>query len=105
GISSISDETLGFNFPEYNKNMQTKIYNNLNINNEFPAKNKKLNSIIEFKVLRDGTIEKINVRASSGNQEFDNYCIDAINKSSPLPPLPEEYERNYVFIQYNFKKI
>ena len=100
---AITDETLGFNFPEYNKDMQTRIYRNFYVPEKFSAKNKKLNSIIEFKVLRDGTIQKINVKASSGNQEFDNYCIDAINKSSPLPPLPEEYERNYVFIQYNFK--
>jgi len=49
-----------------------------------------LEALILFKVDENGGVRDVKVKESSGNRAFDDFCVRAIYKSSPLPPPPPE---------------
>src|SRR5690606_15493251 len=44
-----------------------------------------------FKVDGTGRVFDVRINKSSGNAAFDQYCVDAIRKSAPLPVPPSEF--------------
>jgi TonB family protein len=44
--------------------------------------------VVSFTIRRDGRIDDVTVRKSSGFQEFDHNVVDAVLKAGPLPPVP-----------------
>ncbi|MEQ9617669.1 MAG: cell envelope integrity protein TolA [Deltaproteobacteria bacterium] len=48
-------------------------------------------SLIFFKVDERGKVYDVRVNKSSGNSAFDQFCVDAIYKSAPLPAPPSEF--------------
>ncbi len=46
----------------------------------------------QLTILPDGRISGLNPKSSSGDPELDTSLVRAINKSDPLPPLPEVFE-------------
>lgn len=50
-----------------------------------------LESLIFFKVEENGRVFDVRINKSSGNSAFDQYCVDAIYKSAPLPAPPSEF--------------
>ena len=44
-------------------------------------------AVIVIVILRDGTLENLNIEKSSGNKYFDQSATRAIKKASPFPPL------------------
>jgi TonB family protein len=48
-----------------------------------------LESVISITILRSGTVTETKFEKSSGNRYFDDSVMKAIQKASPLPPLPE----------------
>ena len=68
-------------------------------------KPKTLNSIkiiAVFNIAKDGKILDPKIVSSSGDADLDNSAIDALNKSSPLPKLPDSIE-NSIEIRYKFQ--
>ncbi|MGB3363477.1 MAG: cell envelope integrity protein TolA [Thermodesulfobacteriota bacterium] len=49
-----------------------------------------LSTSLAFKVDGNGKVLDVRITKSSGNSVFDNYCRQAIIRSSPLPSPPEE---------------
>jgi protein TonB len=47
-------------------------------------------------VARDGQVQEVEVRQSSGSAPLDDAEVDAIWRASPLPPLPPELVGNPV---------
>lgn len=45
-------------------------------------------------ILRDGTLLDRRINRGTGSAEADRALLESIDKSSPLPPLPESYERD-----------
>jgi colicin import membrane protein len=48
-------------------------------------------SVVFFKVDGSGRVYDVRINKSSGNSAFDQFCVDAIYKSAPLPPPPSEF--------------
>ncbi|MDD5170419.1 MAG: TonB family protein [Syntrophales bacterium] len=46
-------------------------------------------AIIHVRILRNGALTDISIEKRSGNAYFDNSALRAVEKSNPLPPLPE----------------
>ena len=85
-------------FQDYMSDIQQKIKDNWD-----PVKTDKSKKVILlFKVYKDGKVTDIKVKKSSGNEEMDNSAIEAVIKSSPLPPLPKDYKLDDVDILFNF---
>lgn len=47
-----------------------------------------LEAIIDVKILRDGTVSRLEIEKSSGNRYFDQSAVKAVRKASPFPVLP-----------------
>jgi colicin import membrane protein len=52
----------------------------------------QLETIISFKITKDGTVMSQILKKSSGNAIFDRSAMKAVLKASPLPPPPVEQE-------------
>jgi TonB family protein len=61
-----------------------------------------LHCAVSFSINRDGTIKNIRVTQSSGNLSWDNAGIRAIRNSTPLPPLPPDYQGSEVAVTWDF---
>lgn len=62
----------------------------------------KLQVLIYFKVLPDGTIEDINFNDRSGNPYLDESAYKAVVKSSPVKPHPPGLNQPYVIVGLRF---
>ena len=59
--------------------------------------------IVNFNILRDGSIREVKVFQSSGNPSIDNTALRAVYDSNPLPPLPPQVSGNTLPAQYTFQ--
>lgn len=58
---------------------------------------------VNFTILRDGTITNIQIVHSSGNSSVDNSAIRAIQSSSPVTRLPNDYSGSTVNVEFWFE--
>jgi protein TonB len=59
-------------------------------------------AVIDFEILRSGTIVNVQVMQSSGYPSVDASAVRAIETSSPLNPLPGGYTGSYVNVEFWF---
>ena len=57
---------------------------------------------VRFVVLRDGTLTNIDVAQTCGESNVDRSAIRAVTASSPLPPLPYQYDKDSLAITIFF---
>jgi colicin import membrane protein len=80
-----------FKFPPYLAMVRDKIVASWNP----PPGLKGVLSKVQFTVHRSGRVGETKLIASSGNFYFDQAAMRAIMTASPLPPMPEEFFRDY----------
>jgi TolA protein len=88
GSSSVSPVIINL----YSQQVHRKISRNWRIPPSVPTDGGLATDLL-FKVGQDGKIYDVRVSKSSGNPVFDEYCINAIYKSAPLPPPPSELKK------------
>lgn len=59
-----------------------------------PVTDERLESVVHFRIQRDGTVVDVELRQSSGNSAFDLAGLRAVQSASPLPPLPAGYNHD-----------
>ncbi len=59
-------------------------------------------AIVNFIIMRDGSIRDPRIIQSSGNPTIDNTALRAVYDASPLPPLPAQISESYISAQFNF---
>jgi len=52
-----------------------------------------IETVVHFRVSRDGRIDDLHIVTSSGYSSFDLAGLRAVQSASPLPPLPASYRR------------
>lgn len=57
-----------------------------------------LQTAVYFRIFRNGTISNVEVRESSSVRAFDSSAVRAIMNSAPFPPLPADYDEQYLGI-------
>lgn len=50
--------------------------------------------MISIRILNDGSLAKIELNKSSGNQELDKYMLQVINNAAPFEPFTEEMRKS-----------
>lgn len=60
-------------------------------------------TVVYFKIQRDGQIAELKVEQASGVTALDLSAMRAIRASAPFPPLPRDYEDNYLIIHLMFE--
>jgi periplasmic protein TonB len=71
----------------------------LNRDNWFAGSNRALFNLV---IARDGTVVDRMMVTSSGNPAYDRAMLRTLEASSPLPPLPDAYQRDFFQIPLRF---
>ena len=85
-------------FRDYMKTMQTSIKKNWNP----PKGDTSRQVVLFFKIAKDGSLKNYSVLQSSGNDKTDEAAIEALKAAAPFAPLPEEYTKDDIDIQFTF---
>ncbi len=59
--------------------------------------------VIYFKIKRNGDVEELKIEESSGLESLDLSAFRAVKFSIPFPPLPREYEGEYLGVHFQFE--
>lgn len=62
-------------------------------------------AVVYFRVHRDGDITHVSVEQASGVFLFDQSCQRAVIQAAPFPPLPRDYDNEYVGVHFSFKYV
>ncbi|MDP3979923.1 MAG: TonB family protein, partial [Chlamydiota bacterium] len=64
---------------------------------------KRIYADCSFVVKRDGTIKNIKIIKSSGYSQFDTSVVMAVEASTPIPPLPDQYYKDELLVNIRFE--
>jgi protein TonB len=70
-----------------------------------PGTSGEFQCMVFFKILRDGRITDLQIEASSNSRTFDLSALRAVQNASPFPPLPREFEGEYLGVHLIFEHI
>lgn len=101
----ILTDTLGVDFAPYLKRLKIQVSNNwynLMPETAFPPWNKRGTVVIEFSILKDGTVTGVRMASSSGDVALDRAAYAAITASNPLPALPADFRADYLTMRAIF---
>jgi TonB family protein len=96
GNFEILSDTRGVDFFPYLERMKIEIYKHwyeVLPESVFPPISKKGKLLIQFSIMKDGSVRGMVLVVSSGDAALDRAAWGGIVGSNPLPPLPEEYTR------------
>lgn len=62
-----------------------------------------LQAVISFRIGRDGKIYDLSIEQQSENPTFDMASQRALQAANPLPPLPSEYDPDYLGVHFAFE--
>jgi len=88
---AVASTTQEFQFPPYLLIVRDKVERNWNP----PPGAKGTKVKVTFRILRSGRVGEANLQESSGSFYFDQAAMRAILASSPFPPLPEGFFKDY----------
>ena len=63
---------------------------------------KKGNVVIEFAILKDGSVAGMKLVSTSGDVALDRGAWGGISASNPFPPLPGEFGGQYLGLRFKF---
>lgn len=89
-------------FPWYVSAVQRRVSSNWLQSTVNPTVQSAPRAVIDFEILRDGTIVNVQVLQSSGYSSVDSSAVRAIESSSPLAPLPGAYTGSHVNVEFWF---
>lgn len=103
--TEILSDTMGVDFGPYMKRLHITVQNHwdpLIPEAALPPMMKKGVVVIEFAIMKDGTITGTKLVRSSGDPALDTAALGAISASNPLPVLPRAYTNDYLVIRAAF---
>lgn len=93
----ITEETPEM-FTGYMRRMQMKIKSNW----DPPKQDASKRVVVFYKIKKNGKLSSSKIIQSSGNKDLDKAAINALKKSAPFEPLPENFKKDYVDVQFTF---
>jgi TonB family protein len=106
GFGSELSSQIGLsNFP-YTYYLQTihgKISGNWYTSQISPGVTGDFHTTVYFKIFRNGEISSLEIREQSGIRSLDLSALRAIQSSAPFPPLPNDYEEEFLGIHLIFE--
>jgi colicin import membrane protein len=59
-------------------------------------------AVVRFDLAPDGTVSGVELVSSSGDKNYDQSVVRAVQRSSPLPPPPERYREEFRQVDVDF---
>jgi TonB family protein len=103
-IEIVSD-TLGVDFAPYLSRLHVQVYNNWFAVMPETAKapwRTKGTVVIEFTIMKDGTVTGLRILQGSGNVALDRAAYAAISASNPMPQLPTGFKADFLTMRAHF---
>lgn len=101
----VLSDTMGVNFGPYLSRIlhevRTNWYNRIPESARAPLM-KRGKVSIQFDILRTGQIAAMQVVGTSGDPSLDGAAIGGINQSGPFPPLPPQFQGQYLALRFHF---
>ncbi len=94
GVDAIKEPDFG----PYMRELQRRIKRRWNP----PRGNESKRVVLLFKVSKDGRLLSLKIHTNSGNQESNNAALQAVKEAAPFRPLPPEYRKPDIDIQFTF---
>ena len=69
-----------------------------------PQNSFKNKTIVNFTILRDGTIQNPMIAKSSGDKEFDRTALLALSATGKVTPLPKNFLGDSIDIDFTFER-
>jgi TonB family protein len=105
GNMEILSDTRGVDFGAYMKRLHVTVqehWDPLIPEAALPPMMKKGVVVIEFAILKDGTVKAMSLVKSSGDVALDRAAWGALTSATPLPKLPVEFSGDYLLIRAAF---
>ncbi|HEY6308952.1 MAG TPA: TonB family protein [Candidatus Angelobacter sp.] len=105
GAMDILSDTLGVDFGPYMKRLHVTVEDHwfpLIPEVALPPMMKKGRVVIEFAIMKDGSIQGLTVVSSSGDNALDRAAYGALLNAVPLPRLPVEFTGPFLKIRAAF---
>jgi colicin import membrane protein len=67
------------------------------------GRNTNLKTTVRFSVRETGEIAGLKITQGSGDVSYDDSVVRAVRKSSPLPPPPENYRKDFMDVELVFR--
>ena len=67
-----------------------------------PKADKSTRAVVFFNVAKDGGLLECKIQQSSKNYAFDDAILRAIKETAPFRPLPKEFEKDFISIEFTF---
>ncbi|MCK5878935.1 MAG: TonB family protein [Holophagae bacterium] len=95
-------DTQGFNLGPYAKKVQQIVRSNWKVPEVARNLYLKGRVVIEFDILKDGTIQNIGLLKKTGVDPLDMSAEFAIKYSNPFPPLPDFIKQDKIHVKWSF---
>jgi len=86
----------------YKAEIYYRIQQNWAYSEQLGGSNSELMAVLVIKIMPGGEISDIWFERKSGNRFLDESAYRAVQKSNPLPPIPQEYNRPYYEVGLRF---
>jgi TonB family protein len=83
---------------DYTGYVQQRVLNYWSVPTQMPS----YSSVVIFRVARDGSLLNLQLANSSGNRTIDNASMKAVQLAAPFRPLPENFNKDFIDIRFNF---
>jgi TonB family protein len=101
GTPGVRLDVEAFEFPYYLAAIHRKIQEHFVVPRILGAG--YLQTVLYFRIAKDGRVYNLVVEQGSGNPTFDLASQRALESATPLPPLPSEYDRDYLGVHFQFE--
>src|SRR5579871_1349679 len=103
GSAKVLTDTQGVDFDPYLRRILFDIQRNWQaVMPEAARMGRKGLVIVEFEVMRDGSINKVYLTGSSGFEPFDRAAFAGLMAAAPFPPLPNQFKGPMVRLRLGF---
>ena len=103
GNLEILSDTMGVDFGPYlERVLQAVRMNWYNLIPESVYLGKKGELLIQFAILKDGSVRGLHYETSSGDVSLDRAAYGGITASNPFPPLPSDFGGQYLALRFHF---
>ncbi|MBI2877130.1 MAG: cell envelope integrity protein TolA [Candidatus Tectomicrobia bacterium] len=93
-----------FPFQSYLKRVRDKIEHNWSpVVGYLPPAGKRV--VVAFRILKDGRISHPQVEKASGISFLDQSALRAVLESQPFPPLPSEFNEEFLGVHFGFEYV
>lgn len=100
GKSGVTSDNLQEKYREYYNLLHDRIHEQWIFPRGFDYE--KVSIIVSIRIDRSGNLIKGWLEESSGNRSFDDSLLNATKKAAPFPPLPVDYEENFLEVGLRF---